>query len=78
MARKIRQRDRNLAGELFAAADRLNWIGRALITPAAGEQFTAGKLREVEDQLFTTLTLVSQHRRSMAVPAVRAVGGQKV
>lgn len=78
MARKIRQRDRNLAGELFAVADMLNWIGRALITPAAGEQFTVEKLGEVEDQLFSTLALVSLHRRSMAVPAVRAAGGQKV
>jgi hypothetical protein len=77
MARKIRQRDRNLAGELFAAADMLNMVGRALITPASPE-YNRDTMRQLEDQLFSTLASVSHHRSSMAVLAVRAVGGQKV
>ena len=64
MAKKITQRQRNLAKEMFAAADAINDFGRSLLQPDTTQSGPAD-LRVLEDRLFGALIVVRQHRHEM-------------
>lgn len=73
MSKRIPQRRRNLAKEMFAVSDAVNEFGRSLIQEDA-QQYGIADLRVIEDRLLGALIVVRQHRHALTMTPIAEKG----
>lgn len=73
MSKKLTQRRRNLAKEMFAVSAAINEFGQSLLQEDSA-QLGAGDLRIMEERLLGALILVRQHRHSLTMNIIAQQG----